>query len=149
MFLIKLKRSALMIAVISMTLFVPTIQAAPPSGPVTIETLIDFSRFPFSGTFQVTEGDDILGCLSGTFIDFPRAAGIIEKVFTCSSGGGSFIFLFRPGPSPGPGAANGHWAAWKATGAFAGLRGQGDFSLVFVGPTSGTETLTGAIHFDP
>ncbi len=131
-------------------ILVQTSGASPPSGPVTIVTAIDFSSFPFSGTFDVTGGSDILGCSSGTFVDFPNGFGSIHKVFTCTDGGnGSFTFIFLPGRSPGPGDQNGHWEAWKSDGDFAGLRGQGDFSFVFIPPASGVETLTGVVHFDP
>jgi hypothetical protein len=145
----KIIRKLLLLAFIPLLLigFVPTIEATPPTGGVTIETEIDFATF--SGTFVVTAGPVALNCWSGTFQDHFRGFGAIEKVFTCLDGGtGTFTFLFKPSPSPGPGDANGHWQAWKATGDFFGLRGQGDFSvLVFVEPP--TEMLTGVIHYDP
>lgn len=143
----KLKKplSILVVIPLSMIGLMQTATGTPPDGPVTIVTAIDFSSFPFSGTFEVTDGDDILGCPSGTFTDFPRGFGVIQKVFSCTGGTGTFTFLFVPGP----GNANGHWEAWKATGAFVGLHGRGDFSVVFTGPQSGVETLTGLIHFDP
>jgi hypothetical protein len=130
--------------------------ASKPVGPVTINTVINFSGFPFSGTFTVSEGSGLLGCSAGTFVDIPAgglSAGAIRKTFTCTAGansGSTFTAIFRPTPAPGPGQANGHWEILSGTGAFAGLRGQGDFSVVFseTDPV-GFETLTGTIHFEP
>ena len=137
------------ILVLSLALL-PSAGATSPAGPVTIVTAISFAAFPFSGTFTVTVGSALLGCSTGTFVDFPfaLAPSAIRKVFTCGTGG-TFTFIFRPSPAPGPGDANGHWEAFEGTGDFAGLRGQGNFSVVFIPPDSGVETLTGKIHFDP
>ncbi len=117
--------------------------ATQPAGPVTIVTEIDFSTFPFSGTFVVTEGDDILGCASGTFVDMQRGFGVVEKIFTCGSGSEMFIFLFTPF------VRNPHWEAWAGTGAFAGIHGRGRFSIEFGQGDIAYETLTGVIHFEP
>lgn len=133
--------------------------ATPPQGPVTIQTDIDFTTSPFSGDFEVTEGAEILGCSTGTFVDFPHsqaAPSAIDKVFTCTDGGsGQFVATFRPTPQPGPGHGNGHWNVTSGTDDFASLRGQGDFWVVFTDfdpetgrPTAGEETLTGEVHFD-
>jgi hypothetical protein len=129
--------------------------ASKPVGPVTINTVIDFTVFPFGGTFTVTEGSELLGCSAGTFVDIPAGGfsrGAIRKHFTCTTGvnaGSSFTVNFRP-TRPAEGGATGQWQVLNGTGAFANLRGQGDFSVVF-SPTEpvGFETLTGAIHFDP
>jgi hypothetical protein len=130
--------------------------ASKPVGPVTINTVIDFSEFPFSGTFTVSEGSALLGCSAGTFEDVPAggfSAGAIRKTFTCTTGansGSTFTVSFRPTPAPGPGQANGNWQVINGTGAFANLRGQGDFSVVFSETApEGFETLTGTIHFEP
>lgn len=130
--------------------------ASRPVGPVTINTVIDFSEFPFEGTFTVTQGSQLLGCSAGTFVDIPAggfSAGAIRKTFTCTTGanaGSSFTVQFRPAPVPGSGDANGHWQVLSGTGGFENLRGSGDFSVTF-SPTepTGFETLTGAIHFHP
>lgn len=116
----------------------PITKATPPSGPVTIVTTLDFSTFPPPGTFEVTEGHDILGCPSGMTIDFPRGIGVVERVFTCSLGNGQFTILFLD--------RSNHWQAWKGTDAFHGIRGQGKFSVDFI---TETDTITGLIHFDP
>jgi uncharacterized Zn-binding protein involved in type VI secretion len=124
-------------------------------GPVTIQTAIDFSTFPFHGTFTVVQGAAALGCSGGTFADQPAdpvfdplspARPSIRKTLTCAGiRTGSFTANFQGTPAPGPGDANGHWNIVAGTGDFANLRGQGDFSVVF----SGVETLTGEVHFDP
>ena len=64
------------------------------AGSVEITTEVDFSEEPFSGTFEVTEGADALGCATGTFVDSPRDEEI-EKTFTCTDGSrdGTFTAL--------------------------------------------------------
>lgn len=130
-----------------LTLAAP-VTADAPSGPVTITTAINFSSFPFSGTFTVADPNGALGCDAGTFVDTPRGFGVIEKHFTCTSGGnGTFVALFVPLLSvPGPGVRNGHWTVLTGTDDFATLRGRGEFSLVITGPQMGEETLTGFVH---
>ena len=129
--------------------------ASQPSGPVTIETQISFAEFPFSGTFKVTEGKGLLGCSAGTFVDHPSgieppAKGDIAKIFTYWRGGtGTFTANFQPTLKPGPGDANGQWNITDATGDFTGLHGGGDFYVIFTGPDSGEETLTGSVHYEP
>ena len=146
---------AVLLGVLAVSVAVVSVAEATPASPVTIVTEIDFSSLPFSGSFTVPVGSGTLGCSAGTFVDFPRSsgAGVIEKHFTCSSGPGSgdtFVVLIHPLISgfPGPGVANGPWNANDGTGDFAKLHGGGDLSLVFTGPVSGEETLTGSIHFD-
>lgn len=121
----------------------------PTSGRVTIETEIDFSSKPFAGTFEVTEGADVLGCSSGSFVDTPRADDI-RKDLTCETGDrdGTFSVSFLPDPNaPGPGDQNGPWRILEGTGDFTGLQGEGDFSVVAdEGSLSGVETLTGDIE---
>jgi hypothetical protein len=50
-----------------------------------LETEIDFSLEPYSGTFEVTEGAEILGCVSGSFVDTMSASGDFKEL-TCESG---------------------------------------------------------------
>lgn len=121
----------------------------PTSGPVTIETEIDFSSEPFTGTFEVTEGADVLGCSSGSFVDTLRADDI-RKDLTCETGDrdGTFSVSFLHDPNtPGPGDQNGPWSILEGTGDFTGLQGEGDFSVVADEESlSGVETLTGDIE---
>ena len=130
---------------------VPVVSGTNPQGPVTIKTAIDFSSIPFHGTFVVTEGSTILGCSKGNFVDTPL--GNIEKAFTCTKGpgkGDTFTYLFETASDAFSGGhATGHWRVLEGTGFFARLSGQGDFSLLFIPPASGVETLTGTVHFDP
>ena len=152
---------------VSGSTLVPVVSGTP-KAPVTIVTAIDFSSFPFHGTFAVTVGSDILGCSKGNFVDTPLViappigGAAIKKAFTCNTGpgaGGSFTVLFEPFVAfVSRGNVNGQWRVLEGTGFFATLHGQGDFSVVFcdgpdpcpgfLPPPSGIETLTGTIHFD-
>ena len=136
----KLQRCLLWLAVTPLLIigFLPITGATPPSGPVTILTTLDFTTFPPSGAFEVTEGQEILGCPSGMTMDYPRGVGVVERVFTCDVGNGQFTFLFLD--------RSNHWQAWKGTEAFRGIRGQGGFRIDFIAET---DTITGVIHFDP
>ncbi len=128
--------------------FLAACTSDPAGGAVTIATEIDFSSEPFNGTFEVTEGSDVLGCSQGTFVDTPTAQGI-DKLLTCESGerSGTFTANFTLQDIPGPGDENGRWRIAGATGDFTGLSGGGDFSVVEETPDSGTETLTGEIEY--
>jgi len=123
---------------------------APTSGPVTIETEPDFSTRPVAGTFEVTEGADILGCSNGTYVDtFDDVTADVTKLMTCSEPDtGTFTILFDPdGYDTGPGEQNGPWRILEGTGDLGGLQGEGDF---WMGPdASGTEveTYTGDIEY--
>ena len=124
---------------------------APTSGPVTIETQIDFSTEPFGGTFEVTEGANILGCSSGTFVDTPGTDDV-NKLMTCDSGTnmGTFSISFVPGGyDTGPGDENGPWSILEGSDDFSGLQGGGDFWVVFDPDDlpQGVETMTGEIEF--
>ena len=149
-----MKRKAVILGGVLVLLlgFAPSAGATPPLDPVTIVTAIDFKVVPFSGTFEVIEGDGILGCSSGVFVVSRRGLGTDQAVFTCEDGeDGTFTFLFQPNVAvPGPGFLNGNWQAWKSTGDFAGLRGNGQFSVV-IDFTNGTgvETYTGVVHYHP
>ena len=155
-------RNANVIALILAAAAVPVAFASPasaePPSPVTIETVIDFSSFPFVGTFTVSEGAAALGCSAGTFVDIPRGEGPaqIEKHLSCTSGPGAgdeIVVLFRGDCTwnshavfrckPGPGDLDGQWTVLSGTGAFADLHGNGDFSVLFVSDTTGEETFTG------
>ena len=120
--------------------------ATQPEGPVSISTMIDFQVF--GGTFDVSQGSELLGCSAGTFRDTFRGHGAIEKKFTCELGGaGTFTFLFKPIFWAGHGDLTGHWEVWRSDGDFAGLRGQGSFSILFSDPPM--EFMDGYIHFEP
>jgi hypothetical protein len=123
------------------------------SGPVTIETTlatgIDFSTQQFSGTFEVTEGADTLGCSSGTWEDARNdEAGDLQSVskfMTCSKGDtGTFTINYVPGgyDSGQSGSSDGPWHIEDATADFTGLQGEGDHGTV-----GEAEILTGDIEY--
>jgi hypothetical protein len=134
--------------------------ASQPVGPVTIQTVLDFSTLPFHGTFTVVQGAAALGCSGGTFVDhfasvdnpgsgIPRSTSV-HRDFTCTTGGsGTFIVNFEPNRQPGPGDFNGRWNVLAGAGDFANLRGVGDYSSMIIDPPTAQETLTGKVHFDP
>lgn len=115
----------------------------PAQNSATIITQIDFTTEPFNGTFEVTEGADVLGCSSGTFVDTPTGRGI-HKEFTCESGAriGTFTAEFFP-PGGGP------WKIVNAIDDFSGLSGWGAFALTpsNAGESAGVETFIGEIQF--
>lgn len=113
----------------------------PAEGSVEIATDIDFSEIPYSGTFEVTEGSDVLGCTGGGFVDTPVSDGV-EKVFTCESGPNSGAFTVHFVPPEGP------WRVVAASDDFSLLRGEGDFVVIEdeVEPV-GVETFTGEIRY--
>jgi hypothetical protein len=132
----------------------------PVAGPVTIRTALDFSSFPFHGTFAVVQGASALGCSGGTFVDHwasvdnpgsgaARSTSVRRHVVCTSGGTGTFVVNFEPNAQPGPGDFNGRWNALSGTGDFSNLRGEGDYSSVISGATTAEETLTGTVHFDP
>ena len=113
---------------------------------VEITTEIDFSEEPFSGTFEVTEGADALGCSTGTFVD---GAGDdeIEKTFTCSDGSrdGTFTALIA---LPSEEGEQTPWRVVDATDDFSGLEGDGEFSVDENDEDkTGVETLTGEVAY--
>src|SRR3954451_19480296 len=88
--------------ILVLSLSVGACATGPTQGSVAIITQIDFSGEAPHGTFEVTEGADVLGCSSGTFVDSPTANGI-HKEFTCESGtkkSGTFTAEFFPPSGP-------------------------------------------------
>ena len=119
---------------------------------MTIVTQVDYSDRPVHGTFEVTEGADVLQCSSGAFEDGFVISGNILKVFTCESRSneGTFTATFAPSESAtGPGDENGPWSVVESSGDFVGLQGGGEWSVVFATGDEdvGVETLTGDIKY--
>jgi hypothetical protein len=126
-----------------------------PGTAVSIVTDVDFSATPFGGTFQVEEGEDVLGCSSGTFVDSNAEFDGIYKVLTCESGAtGTFTVRAHTmtlGCDEGPPeVCTGSWSvdSPRSTGDFGGLHGFGEFEVVFDEANSAVETLAGEIHFE-
>ena len=123
----------------------------PAAGPVTIETQIPMTEegAPI-GTFEVTEGAEVLGCVSGSFADEVSQVGdLVEvtKVMTCESGEreGTFNVAFTPEPGPGITQIS-TWTVAQPTGGFTGLQGAGDMVMEPT-ETGATETFTGDIEY--
>jgi hypothetical protein len=136
--------------VIVMMLFVSACGSdTPTSGPITFETESDFSTRPVVGTFEVTEGADILGCSNGTFEDtFDEVTEDVTKLMTCSEPNtGTFTILFDPQDIPGPGEHNGPWRVLDGSADFADLQGEGDYLHSHDLPETSVETFTGDIEF--
>ena len=124
----------------------------PKEGPVTIENQVDFSFRPVAGTFEVTEGADVLGCSSGPFVDAGSPTDGIQRVYTCDSGSneGSFTSTFNfAADASTPTSDNGTWSIVEGSDDFAGLQGSGDWSIVYeeTGPDVGVGTWTGDINY--
>lgn len=127
-----------------------------PGEAVSMVTDVDFSSAPFSGTFRVDEGSDVLGCSSGTFVDSRADFDGIYKILTCDDGGtGTFTVRAhtmtlgcKDGP---PEVCKGTWSIDfpLSTGDFVGVQGFGEFEVMFDEPNSAVETLEGEIHFVP
>jgi len=143
---------SLMLVIVMVLVVAACSSAEPAFGPVTIETEIDFSTEPVVGTFEVTEGADILGCSNGTFEDtFDDVTEDISKLLTCSEPNTStFTIVFDPdGYDTGPGELNGPWSILDGFDDFAGLQGEGDFWLLDnpEDPALAMETFTGDIEY--
>ena len=117
----------------------------PTAGTVTIETEGDLIADDPAGSFEVTEGAEILGCSSGSWVttDVTRLFPGVEvtRLFTCESGSktGTFTLSFVPE------SAGALWTMVEGTEDFEGLQGGGDMSL----STTTSETITGDIEFLP
>jgi hypothetical protein len=147
---------ALVIGLVGLLLGAVPVEAARPQ-PITITTHIVFDPFPPTGTFTAT--DPI--CPSGTFEDeFIGGSGgvtayalTVRKHFTCDDGSGTFTIQFHPQFNPQNPLTfdeSGPWAVvGKGTGAYATLRGHGDFGVIFnqTAP-EGTETFMGFMSLD-
>jgi hypothetical protein len=123
----------------------------PAAGPVTIENEVDFSSQPITGTFEVTQGADVLGCSSGTFVDSGNPDSGIERVYTCDSGSNEgsfttgFTFDFEAFTDE---RQNGTWSVVEGSDDFDGLQGSGDWFIVYpVSQDVGMGTWTGDINY--
>src|SRR5262249_37529613 len=124
-------------------LALPVATNATPPGPVTLTLAVDFTGAAPHGTFTATSPF----CLTGTFVTAVVAGGGTQsgpafaftgrQHFTCTDSSGTFVIQFHPQSNPARPLPGGPWAALGGTGAFAGLHGSGDFSIVaFTSPTT-------------
>jgi hypothetical protein len=118
----------------------------PKEGPVTLVTQIDFSSRPVIGTFEVTEGADVLGCSSGAFVDNGSPTDGVQRVMTCDSGSndGSFTVALTFEAVAFEVSDKGTWSVVEDSDDFVGLQGGGDWSIVYA-TNSGVGTWTGDI----
>lgn len=141
-----------LLAVVVLLLTAACSDDTPTEGPVTIVTQVDTSDQPVVGTFEVTEGADVLRCSSGTFEDELVAPRNLLKVFTCESGSneGTFTASFNLTSQSVPGSlvANGPWSVVEGSEDFDGLQGSGEWSVVYDPDVpEGVETWTGNINY--
>jgi hypothetical protein len=123
----------------------------PTEGPVIIVGQVDFGARPIGGTFEVTEGADVLQCSSGTFEDEFLRENNIQRVLTCESGSnegtftGAFVIVDS---APELLVESGTWTVVEDSNDFVGLQGGGEWSVV-VSPDApeGVDTWTGDINY--
>ena len=144
-------RRSLMLVVLMMLFISACGSDAPTSGPITIELEPDFTTRPVAGPFTVTEGADILGCSSGTFVDtIDEVAVEVTQLMTCSGPNtGTFTIVFDPADS---GAELGDpptpWRILDGFDDFAGLQGEGGFWHTHPdGEETSMSTYTGDIEY--
>jgi hypothetical protein len=146
-----MRRLALSGAVVA-AVALPTAAVARTPTPITITVLADFSGPVPQGTFTATAPL----CSRGTFVSEPIAGGggPVASAFTglqhfsCDDASGTFTIQFHPQVHPPDFIDHGPWAALGGTGAYDGLRGSGDFTLLgFISPTTAVATFTGEVHF--
>jgi hypothetical protein len=140
-----------MLVIVMMLLATACSDDTPTEGPVTIVAQVDFDDRPVIGTFEVTEGADVLQCSSGTFEDGRVSQATHLRVFTCEAGSseGTFTATFTvDDPPTGPGDGNGSWSVAEGSDDFVDLQGDGEWSAVNTGdlPES-VETWTGGIEY--
>jgi len=126
----------------------------PTEGPVIIVAQVDFDDRPVIGTFEVTEGADVLQCSSGTFKDSRVNPDNWLRVFTCESGSNEGTFsaistINDPSDPPtGPLEGNGTWNVSEGSDDFVGLQGNGGWSEVgFEDRPQSVATWTGDIEY--
>lgn len=128
-----------------------TAEDSPQEGPVTIANELDFEFRPVTGTFEVMEGADILGCSGGTFVDAGRPTDGVQRTYTCDSGSneGSFTADFNFVAVPNEVSDNGTWTVLEGSDDFVGLQGDGDWSIVYDtdDPNVGVGSWTGDISY--
>ena len=126
--------------------------AVPHAAPVIIVAQVDFDERPVIGTFEVTDGADVLQCSSGTFEDGRVNNATHLRIFTCESGAneGTFTATFTINDVPTGADDTGSWSVAEGSNDFVDLQGNGDWSEINTGdlPES-VATWTGDISYSP
>jgi hypothetical protein len=128
--------------------------AAVPAASAQEPTIVTDITFPEEGEPFGTFTASAPLCPSGTFVDeFVGGGGnfygglTVRKHFTCADGSGTFTILFHPQFTPATpedcGQA-GPFSVVGGTGAYAQLRGHGDFCVFGDEEDRATETFTGS-----
>ena len=138
-----------LLAVVVVLLAAACSDDTPKEGPVTWVNEVTFGSQGVSGTFEVTEGADVLGCSSGTFVDSGNPDVGVQRVQTCDSGSneGTFTVAFAFDDFTDEGE-NGTWSVVEGSDDFVGLQGGGDWFIVYpTDPNLGVGTWTGDINY--
>lgn len=121
------------------------------AGSVAIEVEVDLESEPIKGTFEVTNGAELLGCGSGSVIEYAGPRGITNEL-TCIDGTRQGTITLRwtvLDNADGPGELNGPWTVAGATGDFVGLTGEGLWSGDDDGEATALGSFPGEIEFGP
>lgn len=113
--------------------------------PILINTRVDFSgRIPKGEVLDGSTIGDSASCPGGTFRDRHGNddIGLVDRTFRCPDG--TLRVGFTPGEPQGDTQA-GPWNIVSGTGAFEGLRGQGQMEARESGNNEGRETFTGTV----
>jgi hypothetical protein len=139
------------LAVVVLLLAAACSDDTPTEGHVTIVTQTDYSDRPVHGTFEVTEGADVLQWSSETLEDEIVTEDSIQKVMTCDSGSneGTFTAAFNITESAAGSLVDKcFWSVVEGSDDFVGLQGGGEWSVVYSpGLPEGVETWTGDINY--
>jgi hypothetical protein len=142
-----------MLVIVVMLLATACSDDSPTEGPVTIVAQVDFDDRPVIGTFEVTDGADVLQCSSGTFEDGRVNNATHLRIFTCESGTnqGTFTTTFTNNDVPTGADDNGSWSVAEGSDDFVGLQGSGEWSSVDAGDLipEAEDTWTGDISYTP
>ena len=136
--------------------------AAAPSAQAQEPTIVTDITFPEEGEPFGTFTASAPLCPSGTFVDefvggggafrsghVDYGASAILKTITCTDGSGTFTILFHPQftpATPGDCGEAGPFSVVGGTGAYAQLRGHGDFCVFGDEEDRATETFTGSFR---
>jgi hypothetical protein len=152
----KLTRFLIILVILSLGIPIFPATAAPPQLDVEINVNIDYSVYPYGGTFTAT-GPAVeagLVCPSGYAVNVRHSdtgwqssfawSYHVWKQFICEDGSGTFIIKLE-GRWEGLGGT-GTWMILEGSGDYANLHGRGDAEAFFYEPWYGLDIYTGAMH---